>query len=166
MECVHIFFLQWFHHDNVMMRLLFLCTDEMWSKHLSIDFETEKDTFLKEPKMMKKLHFWDNRKTRFLADTHRLTAIKSTESATLGVSCSSCVLSDSYGRREAGERAGGPDLTCKMLWNDVKTDPGEMNIFYRTFSCSYDRSELKIVLKNRFLFLFSIKWAPLAFCSR
>ena len=94
---------------------------------------------------VEKNHFWDNRKSRFWAVTHRLAAIKSADSATLGVSCSSCVLSDSYGRREAGERAGGPDLTCKMLWNDVKTDPGEMNIFYRTFSCSYDRSELKIV---------------------
>ena len=33
-----IFFLQLFHHDNVMIKLLFLCTDEIWSKHLSIDF--------------------------------------------------------------------------------------------------------------------------------
>ena len=41
-----------------------------------------------------------------------------------------------------------------MLRNDVKTDPGEMSFFYSTFSCSYDRSELEIVLKNRFLSVF------------
>ena len=72
-----IFFLQLFHHDNVMIKLLFLCTDEIWSKHLSIDFLKRKKYILETTE-----------NGDFEWSPFCFAAIKSATSATLIVSCS------------------------------------------------------------------------------
>ena len=118
-----IFFLQLFHHDNVMMKLFFLCTDEIWSKHLSIDF-------LKR----KKIHFRDNRKWWFWVVTVLFCCNKErnqcySDSFLLFLACSVILI----GIGEAVEWAGELDLTRKMLRNDGKTDPRQMSCFITNF---------------------------------
>ena len=84
-------------------------------------FWNTKKTFLRQPKIM------------ILRGHGCFAAIKSADSATLGLLALSCVFSDSYSIGEAGEWPRDEDLICKMLQNDTKTDPGDISCFVSIF---------------------------------